>query len=78
MTNTKATVGMVATYFIGSDSYAGTIEKVSPSGSFVTFKFARRAEVRRFNRNAAGEYQGKGGIGSLVLGISEDHQDPSF
>ena len=78
MSNTLPTADMLATYHIGSDSYAGRITKVSKSGAFVMFKATNLPE-ERFNRNSSGTYQTRGGRGGyLQLGVAKDYRDLSF
>jgi hypothetical protein len=72
----------LATYYIGSDSYAKEVESVEfyQSG-------ARRGEVKaittkkgyRFTLRKDGRLRPEGGeSGSLVIGVARDYRDPSF
>lgn len=71
-----ATVGMPATYCIGSDTYAGKISHVSPSGAYVLFVRDGSARAERFNRGKDGTYRQSSGY--LRLGIAETYRDRSF
>lgn len=72
------TVGMPATWQVGSDSYGGELTYVSPTGHFVMFTHTGYPQAKRFNRCADGVYRGRGGVGRLRLGMAETHLDPSF
>lgn len=74
-------VGMPATYYIGSDSYATEVEGV------IRFKTGSRAgQVKAvvarnegiFTLRPNGRLQLQGGHGGLVVGFARDYWDPSF
>lgn len=74
------TVGMPATYCIGSDRYAGQIVQVAGRTIGFQEEGATRVEVFSLRKNGrwykTGFPVGKGG--SLRLGVAENYQDPSF
>lgn len=72
-------VGMPATQASGSDTYAGKVAEVSPSGHRLTVEFPR-GDRKAFTRRLDGRYRlaGSTGYGTLTLGLARDYRDPSF
>ena len=76
---TIPTIGMLATYTIGSDRYAGSIAEIKRNGRTIVFKFAHSGRCEDFTLRGRGMYYGKGSkCGYLSLGVAEDYRDPSF
>lgn len=69
-------VGQGCTIQIGSDTYAGEVLGVSPSGSIVTLRYSGNREVAKAYKNARGAYK----IGCRVVrfGVAYQHLDPHF
>jgi hypothetical protein len=76
------TVGMPATYCIGSDRYAGSIVMVSHNARLVGYSDKGSTEVNSFSLRNNGRFYPVGSKigqgGSLRLGTAEDYRDPSF
>lgn len=73
-------VGCEATYGIGSDSYAGRIVKVSPSGKKIAFAH-EGSEVASFEATlrSNGRFRPVGSdSGYVAIGYARDYRDPSF
>ena len=78
-TNLIPTVGMPATFTIGSDRYAGSIAEIKRKGRTIVFKFAHNNRTEDFTLRGRGMYYSKGSkCGYLSLGAAEDYRDPSF
>lgn len=45
---------------VGSDTYEGTVQKVTPSGNQAVVAYGPRLEVVRFHRNKDGVYKSSG------------------
>jgi len=84
-------VGTPATYCAGSDCYAYTVIKVSPTGAKITVQRDTDMCVAegQYERNSAGEtvvahrradgrYYAHGSYGRVVVGSRRTYLDPSF
>ena len=72
-------IGILATYTIGSDRYAGTITEIKHNGRTMIFKFKNFKRTEEFTLREGGAYYAKGSnCGYLIIGIAIDYRDPSF
>jgi hypothetical protein len=80
----KPYVGMLATYVIGSDQYAGILIEVSKTGHQVTWQRVDgaglvRSHIHRCSRRSNGEYIQVGSkYGHLELGVAKTVLDEGF
>lgn len=83
----QPSVGMPATYMIGTDCYPCTVMSISKNGRKITLSKdkARKqlfvpnaANVMTVYRNTDGTFRGKGGVGSIAFGKRTFSLDPHF
>jgi hypothetical protein len=77
-------VGMLASYVIGSDQYAGRLIYVSKTGHAVTWARGEESDkahvfIHHMTRRRNGEYKAIGSkYGYLKLGVAKTNLDPGF
>jgi len=86
LTDPEIREGQPATYFIGSDSYACSVDKVSRFKSGARAGQIREIEagsnkfrLRHGRYRLVDEFDGRTlNFGQLVVGFAKDYRDPSF
>jgi hypothetical protein len=78
----KPKVGMPASYWVGSDCYAGRISAIEQNGRLIIVGPLHGVDplwIRKFTMRKDGQYRLKGErFGHLMLGVTHTHTDRGF